>query len=212
MRPVLYSFRRCPYAMRARLAIKYSRIDVELREVDLNNIPDALDSISTDKTVPILQLGDGTIIEESWDIAKWSTAQNDEDNWRGENDCYLDDAEMLVEMNDFSFKEDLDHYKYADRYPEHPMEYYRELGEEFLQELESRLCGTEYLSAETMSITDIAIFPFVRQFAFVDKDWFDQSPYPKLQHWLQVVLESKLFDIIMNKQTIWQQGDEPVQL
>ena len=212
MRPILYSFRRCPYAMRARLALKYSRVDVELREVDLNNIPDALESISTDKTVPVLQLVDDTIIEESWDIAKWATTQNDADNWRGENDCYIDDAEMLVEMNDFSFKEDLDHYKYADRYPEHPMEYYRELGEEFLQELESRLSETNYLSANSISITDIAIFPFVRQFAFVDKDWFDQAPYPKLQHWLQMLLTSTLFEAIMVKHPVWQIGDEPVQL
>lgn len=212
MRPILYSFRRCPYAMRARLAMKYSKIDVELREVDLNNIPDALDAISTDKTVPVLQLVDGSVIEESWDIAKWATTQNDEDNWCGENNNYLNDAEMLVEMNDFSFKEDLDHYKYADRYPEHPMEYYRELGEEFLQELEDRLCETRYLSADTLSITDIAVFPFVRQFAFVDKDWFDQAPYPKLQHWLKQQLESELFDAIMNKQSNWQEGDRPVLL
>jgi len=113
-------------------------------------------------------------------------------------------------MNDYSFKTDLDHYKYADRYPEHPLEYYRSLGEEYLQDLEDALTESRYLLGEKISIADIAIFPFIRQFAFVDKVWFDQAPYPRLQVWLQTFLDSSLFDSIMLKLPAWKQGDEAV--
>jgi len=210
MRPVLYSFRRCPYAMRARLAIRYSKIPVEIREVDLNDIPEALSSISSDETVPVILLPDAQVIDESWDIVKWAVKQNDPECWLGENNCFENDAEMLVETNDFSFKLDLDHYKYADRYPEQPMEHYRSEGEAFLVELEDRLAVTRYLAADAMSIADIAVLPFIRQFAFVDKQWFDVAPYPKVQAWLNAFLESDLFESVMQKYPIWNAGDEPV--
>lgn len=113
-------------------------------------------------------------------------------------------------MNDYSFKTDLDHYKYADRYPQYPAEYYRSQGEEFLQDLEQALSQSEYLLGRSLSIADIGIFPFIRQFAFVDKAWFDQAPYPRLQSWLQELLESSLFESIMLKLPVWKQGDQPV--
>ena len=210
MRPILYSFRRCPYAMRARLAIKYSNIEVELREVDLNNIPGALTKISSDETVPVILEADGKVIDESWDIVKWAVKQNDPDSWLGDEASFEIDAEMLVEINDYSFKSDLDHYKYADRFPEHTMEYYRSQGEEFLTELEERLSSSNYLSSDSLSISDIAVFPFIRQFASVDKDWFDSAPYPKVQNWLMQLLESELFNSVMDKYPLWQEGDEPV--
>ena len=210
MRPILYSFRRCPYAMRARLAIKYSNIEVELREVDLNNIPGALTKISSDETVPVILEADGKVIDESWDIVKWAVKQNDPDSWLGDEASFEIDAEMLVEINDYSFKSDLDHYKYADRFPEHTMEYYRSQGEEFLAELEERLSSSNYLSSDSLSISDIAVFPFIRQFASVDKDWFDSAPYPKVQNWLMQLLESELFNSVMDKYPLWQEGDEPV--
>ena len=210
MRPILYSFRRCPYAMRSRLAVKYSQINVELREVDLSNIPDALAEISTDKTVPVILQPNGEVIEESWDIAKWAVNQNDPDNWLGDDGGFETDAEMLVEINDFSFKTDLDHYKYADRHPQYTMEHYRSEGEEFLAELEERLLETTFLSSNRVTITDIAIFPFIRQFAHVDKDWFESAPYPKLQIWLNYFLTSELFTSVMIKCPVWKEGDEPV--
>ena len=124
--PIIYSFRRCPYAMRARLALKYADIKVELREVDLNNPPDSLIAISDNATVPVLHLPDGNVLDESWDIVQWAARQNDPDSWMGENNQYQIESDMLLETNDYSFKQDLDHYKYADRYPEHTKEYYRE--------------------------------------------------------------------------------------
>ena len=210
MRPILYSFRRCPYAMRARLAIKYSGIEVELREVDLNNIPAALAKISSDDTVPLILLADGTVIDESWDIVKWAVHNNDPDNWLGENNRYELDAEMLVETNDYSFKQDLDHYKYADRYPEFPMQHYRSAAEEFIVELEDKLKEYRYLEADAISISDIAVFPFIRQFAAVDQDWFDNAPYPKVRNWLSSLIESDIFQSIMLKYPLWQEGDEAI--
>ena len=184
MLPILYSFRRCPYAVRARMAIKYSKIDVEIREIDLKKIPDELVLISPKATVPVILQPDGKVIDESWDIVKWAIAQNDPDCWQGIDGCYVIDAEVLVKTNDHSFKIDLDHYKYADRYPKYPMQHYRDEGEKFLAELEQRLTITRFLSSDKISISDIAIFPFIRQFANVDKNWFDSTPYPKLKTWL----------------------------
>ncbi len=214
---ILYSFRRCPYAMRARLALKYAGVKVELREIDLNNPPAELIAISEQATVPVLHLSDGRVIDESWDIVQWAVKQNDPDLWLDENEQHLTESEMLIEMNDYSFKQDLDHYKYADRYPEHPMEYYREQGEDFLQELEERLNSTRFLLSDQLSIADIGIFPFVRQFAMVDMDWFDQAPYPKLQQWLSGFTgsdasEAQLFSSVMEKHEIWKQGDPVINL
>ncbi|MFC1589460.1 glutathione S-transferase [Pseudomonadota bacterium] len=214
---ILYSFRRCPYAMRARLALKYAGIKTELREIDLNNPPEELVAISVEATVPVLHLPDGRVIDESWDIVQWAVKQNDPDLWLGDHEQYLTESEMLIEMNDYSFKQDLDHYKYADRYPEHPMEYYREQGEDFLQELEEKLTTTRFLLSDRLSIADIGIFPFIRQFAMVDKDWFDQAPYPKLQQWLNGFIDSDhieagLFISIMEKYEIWEQGSPTIYL
>jgi glutathione S-transferase len=214
---ILYSFRRCPYAMRARMALKYSGIKVELREIDLDRPPEALLDISENATVPVLHLPDGTVFDESWDIVQWAVKQNDPDLWLGENDQYLVESDMLLEINDYSFKQDLDHYKYADRYPEHPMETYREQGEEFLQELEDQLSATRYLLADRLSIADIAIFPFIRQFAMVDEAWFEQAPYPNLRQWLSGFVdadqyEGRLFSSVMNKYELWQPVDPAIYL
>ncbi|MCW8830537.1 MAG: glutathione S-transferase [Gammaproteobacteria bacterium] len=185
-----------------------------MREIDLNDPPEELIAISEEATVPVLHLPDGRVIDESWDIVQWAVRQNDPDSWLGDNEQYLTESEMLIEMNDYSFKQDLDHYKYADRYPEHSMEYYREQGEDFLQELEERLNSTHFLLSDRISIADIAIFPFIRQFAMVDQDWFDHAPYPKLQQWLKGFIGSKaqLFPSIMDKYRIWQQGDQAIYL
>lgn len=209
---ILYSFRRCPYAMRARLALKYAGIKTEIREIDLNNPPAELIAISEQATVPVLQLPDGRVIDESWDIVQWAVRQNDPEAWLGDHEQNLPESEMLIEMNDYSFKQDLDHYKYADRYPEHTMEYYREQGEDFLKELEERLTTTRFLLSDQLSIADIGIFPFIRQFAVVDKDWFDQAPYPKLQQWLAGFIDSnhfeaQLFHSVMDKREIWKNAD-----
>lgn len=195
--------------MRARLALQYSGVKVELREILLNDKPEDMLRLSNKATVPILELADGRVIDESWDIMIWATRKNDPDLWLGTGQSNLFKSEVLIEMNDYSFKTDLDHYKYADRYPQYPAEYYRSQGEEFLQDLEQALSQSKYLLGGSLSIADIGIFPFIRQFAFVDKAWFDQAPYPGLQSWLQELLESSLFESIMPKLPVWKQGDQP---
>jgi len=207
---VLYTFRRCPYAMRARLALKYSGAAIELREVDLKHVPASLSRASSKDTVPVLVLPNGKVLDESWDILLWALRQSDPDRWLGEDESHLIPADQLVEMNDFSFKDDLDHYKYADRYPEHPAEEYRSRGEEFLQELEELLTAQTYLLGGRISLADIGIFPFIRQFSLVDKDWFEQTPYRHLQRWLDGFIQSGLFAAIMVKYPVWKPGEVPV--
>jgi len=188
------------------MALKYADIKVELREVDLNNMPPQALAVSQDATVPVLVLPDGTVNDESWEIVKWALQQNDPDNWLGENGEYVLDAEILVESNDFSFKEDLDHYKYADRFPEHSEQHYRAACEEFIEELEEMLGENKYLVADQLTLADIGVFPFVRQFSLVDKVWFDQAPYPEVRRWLQGLINSELFQQVFQKHALWEEG------
>ena len=210
--PILYSFRRCPYCMRAHMALKCAGLKIILRDVKLSDLPAEVLAVSPHATVPSLAISENEYMDESWDIVKWAVQQNDPENWLGENNEYLNEAEMLVEINDFSFKDDLDHYKYADRYPEHPMEYYRENGEEFLEELTELLQQNTFLSADHITITDIAVFPFIRQFAMVDKEWFDKSPYPELQRWLLAMLSSEWFIEAFKKHETWETGSKDIYL
>ncbi|PNA01020.1 MULTISPECIES: glutathione S-transferase [unclassified Pseudomonas] len=191
----LYSFRRCPYAMRARMALRYSGVPVEIVEVSLKAKPAEMLAISPKGTVPVLDAG-GQVIDESLEIMRWALAQNDPDNWLLGGDSRI--AE-LIEANDQVFKVHLNRYKYAERYPEQPMEVYRAEGALFLQKLDELLEGRDYLLAGHPSLADIALLPFVRQFAHVDRDWFAQTPYVRLQAWLQRFLESELFTGIMKK-------------
>jgi len=208
----LYSFRRCPYAMRSRLALKIAGLPVELREVDLDAVPAELSAVSSKNTVPVLVTPEGEVIDESWDILLWALRRNDPDDWLGDNERYVIPADQVLEINDFSFKEDLDHYKYFERYPEHPQVYYRERGEAFLEELEEMLSETRYLLGDQPSLADIGVFPFIRQFAGVDRTWFEQSPYVHLRTWLDAWLASDLFQSVMVKHPVWKPGDVPVYL
>ena len=202
-RPILYSFRRCPYAMRARLAISISEVEVEMREVILSDKPKELLDCSPKATVPVLQLADKTVIDESLDIMFWALNQFDSENWLVVNDIDKLETKKLISFNDSEFKQHLDKYKYASRFPEMKMEAYRKQGEDFINELEGRLNKTKYLIGESVSLADIAIFPFVRQFAYVDIEWFDSSKYTKLKIWLRTFLNSSLFESIMKKHPVW---------
>ncbi len=210
MHPILYSFRRCPYAIRARLAIKYCGIEVKLREVVLSNKPAEMIAVSSKGTVPILVLPDGTVLDESMDIIHWALSINDPDNWLQDNDEISQKTDSLININDNFFKDNLDHYKYASRFPEFSEEHYRTQGEDFLQNLENLLKQSRCLLANHITLADIAIFPFIRQFAFVDKDWFDKSRYTNLKPWLNNMLETELFKEIMKKYPPWVAGSEGV--
>lgn len=193
MPTLLYSFRRCPYAMRARMAVAYSGVQVDTVEVSLKAKPPEMLERSPKGTVPVLVLDD-QVLEQSLDIMRWALAQHDPDDWSLAADPagQRQIAELIAE-NDGTFKFDLDHYKYAVRYPEFTQQDYRARGEVFLRKLEALLSKHEYLLRNRPTLADIALAPFVRQFCFVDPDWFWQSPYPTLQAWLKRFLASALF-------------------
>ncbi|MCE7554705.1 glutathione S-transferase [Aliivibrio fischeri] len=193
----LYSFRRCPYAMRARLGIVQSNKTVHLREIILKNKPESMLQASPKGTVPVLINNKGKVIDESLDIMKWAL-EGSELLLSATNEMF-----QLIRENDDIFKRWLDKYKYADRYPEYSEIYYREQGELFLNKLEQRLTTSPMLFSKQYSFADLAILPFIRQFAFVDIHWFRQSKYKNLQRWLFEFIESELFNSIMNKYPTW---------
>ena len=208
----LYSFRRCPYAMRARLGIVFAELSVELREIELKYKPAPMLAISPKGTVPVLQLSasDGTsgrVLEESQDILMWALERHDP---QGLLDTDLSRAQALIQHNDDEFKYWLDRYKYADRHPQQTQLEYRQQGEVFLQQLELLLTEHSYLLGDRISVADIAIMPFVRQFAHVDRQVFFSLPYPHLQQWLISWLEHPAFTQVMYKFKPWQEGDERV--
>ena len=190
---ILYSFRRCPYAMRARLALRYAGVPVQIVEVSLKAKPAEMLALSPKGTVPVLSL-DGRVLEESLEIMRWALAQNDPQGWGLEGDERID---ALIARNDSEFKVHLNHYKYAERYPEHSREHYRQQAEVILADLEQHLDGRPYLLADHPSLADAALLPFIRQFAGVEPQWFAEAPYPRLRAWLQGWLESELFTAIM---------------
>lgn len=206
---ILYSFRRCPYAMRARLAIAVSGVQVILREVALKNKPEHLLSISAKATVPVLMVAEGDIIDESLDIMHWALQRHDPDGWLKLTPKQYKMSSQLIQSNDGEFKHWLDKYKYADRYPEHSEHYYRQQAELTLAVLEQKLTDNDFLISKHPSLADVALWPFIRQFAFVDKDWFDSAPYPHVRIWLMYFINSDLFNNIMAKVAPWQENDAP---
>lgn len=194
--PILYSYRRCPYAMRARMALWAAKIQVEVREVSLRDKPAQLLQISPKGTVPVLQLPDSTVLEQSLDIMWWALTQHDPQGWLNTD---RDAVAHLITINDGDFKKALDRYKYPERYPEQAQSFYRQQGEQFLQLLETALQQHRFVLGESASMADVAIFPFIRQFAAVDAEWFAGSAYPQLRAWLNGWLESALFAQIMQK-------------
>ncbi|MFP7674326.1 glutathione S-transferase [Marivita sp. S0852] len=202
--PVLWSFRRCPYAMRARLAVLSAGVRVELREILLRDKPDAFVQTSPSATVPCLA-AQNRIIDESLDIMIWALKQNDPDRLLE----MPDDAWGLIEENDGPFKLALDHTKYAMRYPDLDRDAERHKAETFLFALNQRLAGQSHLFANRPTLADYAIFPFVRQFANIDRNWFDAQPWPNLAAWLSRFTESSAFDQIMIKHPPWSSNAPP---
>ena len=201
--PVLYSFRRCPYAMRARMALTISGISSELREVRLRDKPQAMLDASPKGTVPVLVLQDGMVLEESIAIMRWALGQDDPEGW-----LTRDDAELIA-RNDGSFKRDLDGYKYNERGSAEALSH-REKGYAYLAALDQRLAAEGQLCGSARGFADIAIMPFIRQFAAVDRQWFDAQPLPNLQKWLSDHLASDLFKTVMVRKDPWVPGQREV--
>ncbi|MEO1015726.1 MAG: glutathione S-transferase [Pseudomonadota bacterium] len=202
--PVLYSFRRCPYAMRARMALAVSGEQVELREVVLKNKPDEMLAASPKGTVPVLIDQKAGVIDESLEVMRWALARNDPERWLSKSD------DALIAENDGPFKRHLDRYKYSVRYDDADPVEHRSAGRAFLERLEGRLSATGWLSGTTRGFSDIAIFPFARQFRIADPDWFDAMPTPALHDWLRRCVEADLFLSIMKKYEPWKSGERGV--
>lgn len=195
-RHYLYSYRRCPYAMRARMALLYAGISVDIENIDFKNKPAEMLEISPKGTVPVLKRADGTVIDESLDIMEWALSENDPEGWLDAEEIMLD---TLLTHNDGPFKEALNTYKYADRHTKEDVNTAQQEGLNFLKQLDRQLSETKYLCADHITLADIAIFPFVRQFANVDHEWFEDQELKNLKKWLNKRLESDLFQTIMEK-------------
>ena len=201
--PILYSFRRCPYAIRSRMVLSYMEVSVELREVLLNERPQSLYKISSKGTVPVLLLKDGKVLDESLDIMRWAIKQGEQKLYEDK----LNEQNQLIKYNDTKFKYWLDKYKYHVRYLEHSREYYQRKCSKTLAEYDMRLRENAYLMGDRIGLADIAIFPFIRQCANVDQNWFNNK-YPNLNQWLEIWKQSRLFKSVMMKYNQWRLGDE----
>lgn len=204
--PIFYSSRRSPYALRARMALAYAQVAVEIREIALGEKPPQMLMCSPKGVVPVLQLPNGSVIDESLEVMRWALNQSDPDGWQSTQIALT--AELIL-GNDTSFKKNLDCYKYHSEASEHPRTHYHQLAAEFLRHLERCLVKQEGrgLVRGTISLADIAIFPFVRQFAETDQKWFDAAPYPSLHTWLNVHIRSDRFALAMKKYPLWKAGD-----
>ena len=238
-RPILYSFRRCPYAMRARLALAASGQQCELREVVLRNKPQALYQASPKATVPVLVLGDGQVLEQSLDIMLWALGRNDPQDWLAPDRQGPDAMLALVAECDGAFKHHLDRYKYPQRYAGEPgaggradaatsanagiaassdmdgspvqaAAAHRAEAACWLMKLERMLEQDAFLFGHHAALADMAIAPFVRQFAHVDAGWFQAQPWPRLSAWLAAWMDSGLFGRVMKKYAPWTEGGDGV--
>ena len=208
--PILYSFRRCPYAMRARFAIRSSKIIVEIREIKLQEKPSEFLKISPKGTVPVLITNSGEVLEESWDIINWALNKNDPDKWLAKGKLESHEITKLLDDLENKFKPNLDKYKYPSRFSGVDQYLHRDKNLCFLKKLNSYLENNKSLNCEHLSLLDYAIFPFVRQFRNVDQDWFDKLNFIFLNKWINQIIDSKDFSSIMKKFKKWEPNDVPI--
>lgn len=211
--PILYSLRNCPYAMRARIGIHKAQLQIDLREVNLKQKPVEMLAASAKGTVPILVLDNEqqppTVIDESLDVMLWALTNNDPDNLLHSHDqSALPRMVKLIAQFDNEFKTCLNAYKAAKRYREDNVIECRQGCEVFIQELENRLIESSFLMSAQESLADIALVPFIRQFAKVERQWYLQAPYPRVRQWLNFYLQSGMFTRVMAKHEFWVGGGE----
>ncbi len=202
--PILYSLRRCPYAMRGRMGIALSQQKVLLREIVTKDKPSELLASSPKGTVPVLVLPDGQIIEQSLDVMNWALQQNDpQDLLRSSNPTLSQQVHQLIKTNDEDFIGHLEKYRASVRYRNIDVEQRRQACEAFISQLEALLTDQPYFFGETPSLADFAVMPFVSQFVRVEKKWFVQSEYQNVGRWLRAHLESKLYTQVMKQYPLW---------
>lgn len=207
MLPVLYSFRRCPYAIRARLALEVAGVALELREVLLKDKPAALRAVSPKATVPVLVLPDGRVLDESLDIMRWALGRQDPEGWLAQGDTAL--GQRLIAVNDGPFKAALDAYKYPERHPQATQHEHRGRAVALqIAALEALLADRPCLVGPAPALADMAVMPFVRQFAQIDAAWF-AADHPRLQTWLDRLTGTPLFASVMARQPVWLDAARP---
>ena len=206
--PILYSFRRCPYAMRARMAIHISGQKCQLREVLLRDKPSSMLEYSAKGTVPVLILQDGKVIDESLDVIDWALNLNDPDDWQRSKDTKK--TKELIKINDGEFKYHLDRYKYSKRYDNEDPEFHRKKCLKFIESVNNELNNSKYIFDDNISYADIVVLPFIRQFRIADIEWFDSLPYDNLKKWLSRFLDSSLLNSSMKKYDLWKEGDKSI--
>lgn len=204
--PILYSLRHCPFAMRARMAIFKSHQAVELRDVKLTNKPAAMLSASPKGTVPILVVSPTQVIDESLDVMLWSLKCSDPHSLLNN----LADSLAFIDGYDQEFKACLERYKCAKRYHEPNLQACRQACEVYVQDLELRLSSHDFIFGNQESLADIAILPFIRQFAKVERQWYVQSSYTQVKRWLNGYLQSAMFNKVMAPYPLWQEGNEAI--
>jgi glutathione S-transferase len=204
--PILYSFRRCPYAMRARLALAISGQACELREVVLKTKPAELLEASAKASVPVLVLPSGEVIDQSLDIMRWALRLNDPAQWLSAQPEQAAHVQALIDDCEQTFKQHLDRYKYPNRYDGAVALQHRAAAADWLTQLAQQLSAEGWLLGPAASLADMAIAPFVRQFAQTDPHWFEQQDWPTLQTWLKRIVSSGLFESVMHKYPAWESG------
>ena len=208
--PILYSFRRCPYAMRARFAIRASDITVEIREIKLQNKPIEFLRLSPKGTVPVLVTNSEEILDESLDIMNWALRIKDSRNWLAEGNLNQNELENILNILELEFKQNLDKYKYSTRYKNIDKNFYRDKNLIFLNKLNNLLKTNKALNCSHLSLIDYAIFPFIRQFRNVDEKWFDSLNFNFVKNWLYQIIDSEDFLSIMKKYKLWEPNQKPI--
>ena len=208
--PILYTFRRCPYAIRTRMVIKLSQITVEIREIELKNKPREFLELSPKGTVPVLLTDSGQVLEESLDIINWALDSNDPNNLLSECNLSKSQFKELLKKLDDDFKINLDKYKYPNRYQGVDRNFNRDANLNFLANLDNILKTSEYINCNHLTLIDYLIFPFIRQFRNVDENWFDCLNFNYLKKWLNNLMESEDFKSIMKKYTVWNSNQIPI--
>ena len=209
--PTLYSFRRCPYAMRARLAIRLCKIECIIREISLKAKNIEFLKVSPKGTVPVLVLPNGKVLEESLDIINWSLEQNDPNNLKVNDEVTKKINDKYIQLFDKDFKFHLDRYKYSSRYNISNSEIHRNKARNILTEINSMLEGKDYIGGQCMSLLDISILPFVRQYRTADINWFDNHlGLRNINNWVNIFLNTEILASIMTKYKVWEKEDPPI--
>ena len=208
--PILYTFRRCPYAMRARFVLRHSHKKIELREIKLQKKPKDFLNTSPKGTVPVLALSKKEVLDQSLDIMMWCLQSSDNSKINDLKNNLPNNLLDQIKDLDNEFKTNLDKYKYPNRFKDNDKNLSRDNNLKFLKKLNENLKNSIFLNSNKIGLLDYAIFPFIRQFRNVDIEWFENLNLSFLNSWYLSIVESKAFFDIMKKYKVWDAEDKPI--